>query len=149
MAFNQQFVRNLLILILAFVIVRTMVINWKNFKEKRAVARVEYQARNIDIIQREKQAIKLMQIFITSAQANITRLQIYADEQPSTVQSALYTQINDLSQELYDIKEKFQRKQTPSLFLLGPLSAPVQTVKDRILKKRLLMFDQKINKLIN
>ena len=52
MAFNQQFVRNILIIALALVIGRRMVGGWKNFKKKRVVARIESRAKQVDMVQR-------------------------------------------------------------------------------------------------
>ena len=125
-----------------------MIVGWRSFKERRAVARIESQAKMIDIAQQEKQAARLMHALIDSAQASLTSLRSYSDKQSNTLQTELYIQINELSQELYDIREKYQRKSSLGFFLLGPLAAPAQVIKERVFKKRLLQLEQKINKFI-
>ena len=144
---NKNLTRTLLIVAIALVVGRRTILTWKHYQSKKLI--VAKRDRVSQTAQREQENILLLQALIESAENNLSQLRNHADAQADIQQAYLYMDINDLSAELAEIKEKFNRKNSPGLFLLGPLAAPAQLVKERALKKRLLAIEQKIQQLLN
>ena len=144
---NKNLTRTLLIVAIALLVGRRTILIWKRHQSNKFI--VAKRDRASQAAQREHESILLIQTLIESAENKLALLRNHADTQADVQQAHLYMDINDLSAELAEIKEKFNRKNSPGLFLLGPLAAPAQIIKERALKKRLLAIEQKIQRLLN
>lgn len=90
---------------------------------------------------------KLFDTLFNSADIHLQQLANCAGQQRQELQVYLFEQINGLAEEIDSAKSVYYKEKSPALFLLGPLGAPAQKVKERAIKKRLLVVEQKIEEL--
>ena len=145
MTSKQQLVRNALIIALFIVVGKKIVIYWKARRQRPPAALTTQQLDTIKL--REQQATRLLQARINAAEEHLGQLRTYADTLDNVPQEETYKQINELTHELEAVKAAFNRKSSAGLFVLGPLAAPAQMIKERALKKRLSSLEHDINQI--